>query len=705
MTQIDANIPSLTTRREALVHRLTTFRRQVLRHLLFAGSARVVAEVVGACILSLLLDRWLRLSLPMRLIFLVLAIGGLGYEIWKRVLSPLQIRHDLVGMAAAIDRARGNRNGTSLAPRVATVLELPALLDREAPPSAVMVERAVVVADDSLRDVNFEANLDDRRHKINFGSIIAILCVALLLILLNLGTFGLWARRWFGGSNEPWPQKTYLMVVGIQDGKVIVPRGEPYTLRLTTTPESRVIPEAISLTLREGKGPRTNAAMSKFADNDFRYDLPAVLQPVTIEAEGGDDDIGPIVVEPVDRPRIKTLVLTSQHPTDKEPQIHNFGGQDADLSFLRQTNLKLEFQSNVPIEEAKVNGAPAEVKQIADDRFTISWVHEKPVSMQIEMTSSQAKLTSLPTPVAIGLKVDQPPRVSLSFTGVRQRITPMAKIPLTILARDDYGVAQMDLASKAEFVDANQKPQTLTSTESIAGPFNPATEQEIQQKKDFDVTGLKLTPNTILSLTASAADQCYQAPQIGMSRPATFRIVAPEELFREILLRQQGERAKFRKQIDEAVKIKDALATLTTSEAGAQLARQHRTIQREVERIGTSLTESIEEMRLNGLGTPEAYKLMKDKVLSPLKQMDTDLMIPQRDALDGLGSQSVKLEDIANRQDQIVAQMNEILKQMSQWDSFVDVLNQLNEIIRMQEGVKVGTESLKTKQNEDIFDK
>ena len=90
------------------------------------------------------------------------------------------------------------------------------------------------------------------------------------------------------------------------------------------------------------------------------------------------------------------------------------------------------------------------------------------------------------------------------------------------------------------------------------------------------MTGLKLTPNTILSLTASAADQCYQSPQIGMSRPATFRIVAPEELFREILLRQQGERAKFRKQIDEAIKIKDALATLTTSEAGRSLARQHR---------------------------------------------------------------------------------------------------------------------------------
>ena len=70
-----------------------------------------------------------------------------------------------------------------------------------------------------------------------------------------------------------------------------------------------------------------------------------------------------------------------------------------------------------------------------------------------------------------------------------------------------------------------------------------------------------------------------------------------------------------------------------------------------------------------------------------------------------MGSQSVKLEEVSNRQDQIVTRMNQILKQMSQWDSFVDVLNQLNEIIRMQEGVKVGTESLKTKQTEGIFDK
>src|SRR5262249_14743389 len=155
------------------------------------------------------------------------------------------------------------------------------------------------------------------------------------------------------------------------------------------------------------------------------------------------------------------------------------------------------------------------------------------------------------------------------------------------------------------------------------GPFNPI-EQEIQQKFDFDVTALKLVPNTILSLTAVATDQCYQAPQTGSSRPATFRIVAPEELFREILLRQQGECAKFRKQIEEAEKIKEGLATVTTHEAGAALARQHRNVQREVLRITQSLSDSMVELRLNGLGTPEAYDLMQKNVLTPLKQMDTE---------------------------------------------------------------------------------
>ena len=46
-----------------------------------------------------------------------------------------------------------------------------------------------------------------------------------------------------------------------------------------------------------------------------------------------------------------------------------------------------------------------------------------------------------------------------------------------------------------------------------------------------------------------------------------FGIVSPEELFREILLRQQAERIKFRKQTEEAEKIRELIRSAADAEA------------------------------------------------------------------------------------------------------------------------------------------
>src|SRR5205823_3239153 len=155
------------------------------------------------------------------------------------------------------------------------------------------------------------------------------------------------------------------------------------------------------------------------------------------------------------------------------------------------------------------------------------------------------------------------------------------------------------------------------------------------------------------------------------SRVVTFRVVPPEELFREILLRQQGERAKFRKQIEEAQKIRDTLVAVTTPEQATALARQHRGVQREVSRIAVSLAESVTEMKYNQLGGPEAWDLMDKSVLGPLKKLTDEAMAQQRDALDALkGDSAAAITDATQRQEKIVATMQEILKQMSQWDSF-----------------------------------
>jgi len=80
-------------------------------------------------------------------------------------------------------------------------------------------------------------------------------------------------------------------------------------------------------------------------------------------------------------------------------------------------------------------------------------------------------------------------------------------------------------------------------------------------------------------------------------------------------------------------------------------------------------------MKLNALGSPEAYDLMDRNILDPLKHLQSDLMNPQRAALEALGKSqdAPKLSDVTARQDEILAKMRAILKQMAQWDSFVDV--------------------------------
>jgi hypothetical protein len=63
------------------------------------------------------------------------------------------------------------------------------------------------------------------------------------------------------------------------------------------------------------------------------------------------------------------------------------------------------------------------------------------------------------------------------------------------------------------------------------------------------------------------------------------------------------------------------------------------------------------------------------------------------------------LAAVEARQDDTFNRMTQILHQMSQWDSFVDVLNQLNEVIKLQDQAQQKTTELKKKETEGIFEK
>ena len=704
--------PTFTPRQvyQALLERLADFRRQVRGRLLLEGAARLFTALVILAFVTFILDRLFRLSLPARVAMVIAAGFTLCVMIWRELIAPLRLKLDPLTLATALDRI-SNRGQGFITSRVGTILELPGMLQQTPQPSPAMLHRAAAACHVALADIDFDARLDDRRRNLASGLIFSMMLLPMMVAIAAPASARLWAARVLGGSNEPWPQKTYLQVAGLDHNMIVVPRGEPFVLRVQAV-DGSVVPQLVSLRFREGQAARVNDQFRLFGANDFRYEFPSINSPVEVDLYGNDAALGPFTLRPTDRPRITELKLTAQHPLDKQPTSYAFNGE-SDLSFLPKTHLKLEFTANTAIAEAHLKSAStqpsaSDLKQVDPQHFSLDWTHETADNLEIELTSRDARLTSAPTTVSIALKKDQAPSITLGYTGVKLRVTNRATIPLNLVAKDDYGLAQVNLLTRTETPDpvAVGKMITAAVTTPQFGPADPAVETDIQPRYRLELEPLKLVPGSIVTVNASATDACFIGPQTTTSHAVTFRVVAPEELFREILLRQQAERSKFRLQSDEVRSMREAMNLVTTADQVQKLAQRQRAVQHEVNRITTALTESLTEMKLNQLGTDEAYQLMQKQVLNPLQQLNDELLNPQKDALDGLSpTDAAALAGVESRQDDTFNRMTLILHQMSQWDSFVDVLNQLNEVIKLQDQAERKTTELKKKETDSLFEK
>jgi hypothetical protein len=705
----DYDFTDLHVARRALQKRFDAFARKIRATLLLEQMAKWLALVIALALATFILDRTFRLSLIARRGLLVTFLLIVVARIWS-LRWPLRLRLSPDVLASALEKSAGQ----SIAARTATLLGFPSIASPLV--SQSMMASAMNRCRESLAGINFVDQLDPRRRRIALRAIVAMLIASLGLIFASPSSARLWAARLFAGSNQPWPQRTFLQVAGLPDANsMIVPRDEHFVLRASAKPQS-VWPSSVAIRWRQTGAPAVSTQLTQFGPNDFRYDFPPLQSDATVELSGGDDRFGPFTVRPVDRPRITSLRLTSQHPTESRPQVHNFSGEDSsDLSFLPFTRLALSFTANIPIAQVHLTSSTTrpvagDLQRQSDCQFEITWQHFAPMQLQLELTSAEGNLTSAPTNLVIALKTDKPPRTTLGFSGVRQHITPQATIPLVAEARDDYAVEHMELQIRTEVAEseASGKFKTTATTQPLFGPStrpDDPKETYVRQTHSFIVSQHALQPGHLLTFTASATDNCYPQPQTSSSREVTFRVVRPEELFKEILIRQQSERARFRKQFKEAQSIRQDVGTATSSDAISQLARRHRAMQREVGRVQSVLADSLTEMRLNALGNADAYQLMEKGVLAPMKALDEQLMTPQRDALESLApADPAALAAIRDRQDQIISRMQSILQQMAQWDSFIDVLNQLSEIIRLENQVQQGTSQLKKQQTEGVFD-
>ncbi len=688
-----------------LSERLGAFRRIIFREMLTEGLAKTAGVIVTAVLLSLVLDRWLRLSVPARLILVMLAIGGLVYAVRRWIVQPLRTGPDLLDIAAAVDHA--NPAGHLLAARVASVLQLPDQIGEPNAPPKAMIERAVARSYDELKGIDFIAQIDRSRARRLTAMLVAMVVILPLFAVLAPTVASLWFKRWFMASNTPWPQNTYLQIAGVTNGRIAVPRGEPYVLRVGAKKDSRP-PEWASLQFTEGSAGQSNsAAMTRFGDNDFRYNFSSVQNAIHLRVRGGDDETDSVTIEPIDRPRVEDMELVAKHPADTKEQTHNFSGNDNAPAYLPKTNLKLRITGSVPLAEVHVKSGEVamDARKIDDKHFEIQWTHDKAMLLSLELVGVEAGLISNPVQVAVGLKQDLPPKVTLQSSGVGQFITAQATLPLAIVARDDYGVAKVDLNVRIEQPSPDAKP-IAPAVIGVAGPLQPPSATPVEISKPLQVGPMLAPVGSMVYVTAAATDSRYEGAQVGQSPTRAFRVVENDELMRQILQRLQAERSRFRLVVTAAGAMKEQLVAFKAAD-GPAMIQQYRAMQRDVGRVQQGIGGALLEMRLNALASVEALNLLNSTVVTPLNDLQDNAMAVQLQTLEQLAK--TPTTELANQagaqQAKIVETMTALLKAMADWDSFVDVLNQLNEVIKIEGGVQDGTQQLKKKQAESIFDK
>ncbi|XAL98639.1 hypothetical protein OT109_13750 [Phycisphaeraceae bacterium D3-23] len=717
----------LASMQKKVVDRLGQLGSRIRRQIALDGFARSLCVLLGLLALSLVLDWWLELSRPIRVVYWLVTLAAAAHFLYHYALKPLSKKFGPIDLAQAVDNASGAEGDAKVAPRVATVLQLPEMLGDDEATSSNMIHSAVSRSYDSLEKDNFERHVNNT-HVMNCiaaigAAIILPVGLALVMQFAANGALGTWAQRWLMLSDTAYERNTTIEVLGLDDGgRLVIPKGETATIRVrvTTRDESEV--RDVEVTTRPEGGRKRSEAMDRFEDGDYRYELAGTQVPIHATINSGDNHADFRIV-PVDRPS-GTIQLFYTHPADGVRRELRFDGTDGGLSLLDLNDVELIITANVPIKTARYTDdiepedRPGTIEPYGSDgiQFVIRWNHTKRERFRVELVSEEAGLVSQPLAISVGLKIDRAPRVRIQSTGVGTRITPNALIPLAASAKEDIGLTDLNIEIFRDRPgDANAEgtfdPISLFSARRDEdGNFVGELPKHANGDHGLEIEEYGVRPTDVVRITGVGLDDRFTGAQRGASTTLTFRIVTHEDLAREIKARQEMSRNQFRQAMEACRDIQLELVAAESGNAAAALTRRFQAQRREVWNVHNAIAASAEEMRLNRLaGTREegsrAHELIHQDVLTPMANLHRGLMTDQRNALERAGAATPEqIEALAVQQQEVVDEMNRILTAMDKWASMIDLINQLNEIIGTQRGLRETLEALFNAQLDDELD-
>ena len=402
-------------------------------------------------------------------------------------------------------------------------------------------------------------------------------------------------------SDEPWPRRAHLEMVGVElprvtaseesvsepellefeDQALRLPRGSNATLRIRADAENAEVPVVCTVYYRSDDGTRGQSNMRRVGRVVDGYQsfvlegppLSGLSESFTFSVHGLDDRMDGFRVEAVQPPAITEMQVQVRYPE----YLRAEGSGEVDLSTTYQAGLRVSEGSDVtllassgtPLGDADIllktddgEVRPDQVTYSDDRRQLRLTLKDFKAATTVRIVPRDAGGISAQAPYRyfMGVVLDEPPELELRMRGVGTAVTAIAKLPIESVATDDYGVRELRVGVMQS--TENEDAPMASDLPEIDRDGNSSTVLDL---RDLVADGKlpAIEPGSAINVFAEAKDH-YDLGLEHVTRSEVFRlqVVKPEELLALLERRELAMRARLEQTIDETRSLRETLEQL-----------------------------------------------------------------------------------------------------------------------------------------------
>ena len=730
---------------KSLLTRLGRLRRKLLSWIIVHGLGRWLIVLFGILLVDMLLDRVFKMDFAQRMIMLVvIAVCGIALFVW-RIILPLLHRPNDESLIYEIENKYPDLNESLISSFQ---------LSREKNLVASGVSQELANATirrgiEQTEKLDFGRALDGSKNLTNWLILgMGLLLFGFLVVGVNQTSF---LKTWFNRNillqSDQWPQATYLQIVGVVDGRIVVPRGSDQRQLVRVDENSRETQVEVSLEVDSPAG-RTFHRMKttgKLDGLEHVFVFHNVATQFRFRASGGDDVTDWVQVELVEPPSIDDLQISALLPAYTGTEAIPLVGSGPH-SVLSGSQLAVAIKSNKSLERCNLLRGDEVIEMTAanTDKTAFEVLFPKPDGQplsggeyEFELIDETGLASNRPAKFSITIKEDGPPKIRAELLGISGLVVPRAILPVSYNVIDDYGLRKLSFDCSWKNLESGDVGEdSPPATRVIDFPPIKSDEgrpvREIDDVNALDLEPLRLTPGTSFRMAIAAVDTRPNPAGVGKSQEFLLRIVSEEELRADLLRREEEQRQAFEQAYNSQQELTAELQAIAAMRPEGKplekfdadresrlisLNRDQKLVGTSLDRIANRFEEFLVEVKNNRLDEGEEdlpveqtiERRFDQKIIQPIRGLDLDFISLATRNLDNCrrtvreaASFADAVDQTAVVQQQILDIMRQILDSMVDSENFQKAVNKLLEIKRLEERLK--NEIQNRNKPEDIFD-